>query len=400
VIRVIRALLAVVTMCVALVFVSEAGALTLGSTVPAASGSMPGYCPVDETPSTFADDPSVPYIVPAGGGEITGWSTNTTEDTAGAQLTLVVLRKYINNIAPPAATVVGVDPETLPAVLPADGVVSYQLATPIDVTGGDVLGLYSSNAGSSSDPVCYWSGPPAAGALVAWYEPSEPSTPPYTGEGLISDEAFGPAKDGADMNLAANLVLAEDVNVRTSAAATATRSGDVVLVVSTVTNSGPRQDPITFTDSVPKGLAIRLVESGSGTCATHIRQVTCTIRGLAAGQSEPIYILAKPTKTGRFRNAVSVTPQAGDTDPNPANNNASAAFIVRGAPGAPRCLVPKLRGLKRTFAVQALRLLGCRPAVKHEHSAGVARGRDIATKPTDGVYAAEKRIVLDISSGP
>ncbi len=49
--------------------------------------------------------PEHPYTVPAGGGVITQWQTNTTGDAAGATLTLVVLRPGASG----TATVVGTD---------------------------------------------------------------------------------------------------------------------------------------------------------------------------------------------------------------------------------------------------------------------------------------------------
>ncbi len=99
-----------------LVLSSAASALTLGTTT-FPSGATASSCGAGLFYTQSATDSSYHYSVPAGGGEITAWSTNTTGDTAGTLVTLLVLRPSGTSY-----TVVGSDNETLPNPLPASNV--------------------------------------------------------------------------------------------------------------------------------------------------------------------------------------------------------------------------------------------------------------------------------------
>src|SRR5581483_953174 len=84
-------------------------AVTLGSSAMPAS-STPSPCGPGVVIGQATSDASTPYAVPAGGGTVTGWSTNTTGSVAGASVTFLVLRPAGSG----TYTVVGVDTETLP----------------------------------------------------------------------------------------------------------------------------------------------------------------------------------------------------------------------------------------------------------------------------------------------
>lgn len=127
---------------------TAAADITLGTTAQPA-GSSPGNCAAGYMIGQETSDPSTPDTVPPPGGQITGWQTNTTGDTAGSGLTLVVLRPNEG-----AYTVVGVDPEVLPTPLPTDGIATFTLPTPLQVQSGDVLSLYSFNGVGN----CAWGG--------------------------------------------------------------------------------------------------------------------------------------------------------------------------------------------------------------------------------------------------
>src|SRR5436305_4515352 len=117
--------------------------VTLGNVTPP-TGSDPGTCfqgpGGNDAFAQLTDDPSAPYTVPAGGGAIGSWETNTAGDAPGTPLTLVILRPTSGG----SFTVVGVDNETLPSPLPANNIATFTLSTPIVVQAGDKLALYSS----------------------------------------------------------------------------------------------------------------------------------------------------------------------------------------------------------------------------------------------------------------
>jgi hypothetical protein len=386
---------AVMSVGLAFVFVGAARADTLGTTTPPPVAE--GYCPKNETLGTWEDGQRLGYAVPPGGGQITQWSTNAMWDLPGQHLTFVVLRINTIPAAPVVGTVIATDPETLPATMPSNRVVSYELPTPVKVSGGEVLGLYSPDAGTAQGPICFWGDPsgrfiPSDESLVAW----DDNSPPEAGRGYLSDPAFGPVKPSSELNVAATLAVTEDAEVRSVATKSATTLGNVVLLSSTVTDAGPGSDTITFTDAVPKGFAVELVDPGSGTCSTVGQRVTCTISGLVAGQSAPIDIVAKATAGGVFKNTVSVSLPREDTDPNRGNDSASTTLTVR-SPG--KCLVPRLKGLEQPFAVSVLDRLGCRPAVQHADRRAVKRGEVIRTMPGAGTYTAGRKVVVTISTG-
>ena len=390
-----RLLLAVVMSAgLALVLVGAAKADTLGTPAPAQGEFSPGYCPTNDTVSTWPRPFNNPqYVVPPGGGRITLWSTDTSKDTPGAHLTFVVLTQQAVSRLGAVGHVIVTDPETLPSPLPASGVVSYQLSPPITVAGGEWFALYSSDAGGSSAPVCFWRGAPDNEEVAAWAG----ATPPEPGDDLgISAPFGGPIEENSELDLAATVAVTEDATVQSTATDSATTMGNVVLLSSTVTDDGPGSDTITFTDAVPKGFAVELVDPGSGTCSTVGQRVTCTISGLVAGQSAPIEIVAKATAPGVFKNMVSVSLPPEDTDPNHGNDSASTTLTVR-PPG--KCLVPRLAGMTQSFAVTVLDRLGCRPEVQHADRRAVKRGEVIRTGPRAGTYAAGRRVVVTISTG-
>jgi hypothetical protein len=175
-------------LALALTFTGAAQATTLGTTTqPALSVSEP--CVPTRVIAQATSDSSVPYSVPATG-TITQWQKNTVSDTPGAPVTLVVLRP-----AGAGFTVVGVDARTVPNPLPAGGVATYVLATPIAVQAGDTFGLYAGT------PVrCYWHGgsTPLAATVAVLNAPSAPA-PNQT----LSRAMGGDSPAGYTMRLAA-----------------------------------------------------------------------------------------------------------------------------------------------------------------------------------------------------
>ncbi len=335
---------------------SSASALTLGTTTFPAGVTATG-CPAGAFFTESATDSAYDYMVPAGGGQISSWSTSTTEATAGAPLTLLVLRPNGTEY-----TIVGFDSETLPTPLPASGIATFNLASPITVKGGELLGLY----GSATTVACYFSGPaiPTAEMITA----GAPVGAPSVGANYKSTVSAGSYL----VNVAANLVQSLDAGVSGSATPSPITAGNAAEYAFTVTNGGLATGPITFTDAVPSGLSIISAVAGSGDCSTAGQAVTCMISGLTAGASAPVSIIVSASNPGSYADAASVS--ASLPDPNPANNSAAATLIVNPvpapaaipAPPAPpvlplaNCTVLQLAGAPLAVAKVVIPALNCK----------------------------------------
>lgn len=356
----------------------------------------------------FASDPT-PFIVP-GPGEITQWETNQTGNSApgGEQVGFVVLRKAAGGY-----DVVGSDLETLPATLPQNGIVTFRMANPIEVSAGDLLGLWS--PATTGQPLCYFGGQSLIADTVVALGPLSGSPVP----GQIIPLVTPDPEAGLLLDLAATFIPITDAGVATTAGPANAIAGEPALLSSTVTGGEAGNVPVTFTDAVPAGLTIDSAVAGSGLCSTAGQLVTCTISGLAPGQSAPVQIVVTPTAAGSYRNAVSISVTPNATDPNPANDAASATLPVmpapvaasaqstpsapsgQSAPPAARCVVPSLKRIPASFARRVLGLLDCQVGVVRQvHSKTVAKGQVIRSTPGPGTYAAGRRVALQISSGP
>jgi hypothetical protein len=386
-----------------LALIGAAGAaadVQLGSAVPPA-GSTTTSCINGLVIVQLTSDPGIPYTPPPGDRQLTRWEMSTSGDVAGAAVTLVVLRPAEEG----SYDVLATDTEALPDPLPADEVASFRPVSPIPVSGGDVLGLYSTGGVN-----CFFGGgaTPTAASIAALGA----AVAPAPGQSLES--ILPPSSGGATLNLAATLHGDQDLGVTTASSPAGPTVGALALLRSTITNRGPEATPFTFTDTVPSGLRIESVFAGANSCTTAGQTVTCTIEGLAVGQSAPVSVLVTPTAPGSYVNAVSVTPQAGTADPTPADDSASARLDVASPattntnpkttpPGTNTrdCKVPNLRRFKVGPARRLLGPLGCKPGkVRHVHNRKVAKGTLIRTTPGPGTYAAGRRVGLVVSSGP
>ena len=382
----VRARLSWITVVSAALVLASAGTAsadaTLGSTtIP--SGSTAAGC----GPSVIAEpgsDPSTPYTIPSAGA-ITQWQVNTTGDTAGATISLVILR----SAGATTYSVVGVDTKTLPNPLPAGNIATFATATPITVAAGDILGLYS-----TSGAACYYSGgtTPAANTLIALTSASTPTA----GQTL---SVGGPSGASFELDLSATLSTTSDAGVTATAAPSAPAVGSLANLTATVSNAGPNTGAITFTDGVPAGLTIDSAVAGSGTCVVAGQTVTCTITALAPGQTSNVSVVVTPTAVGSYTNTVSVALVSG-TDPNAANNTASASLTVGAMLLTPKCVIPTLRGLTASFAKTLLGLLGCTVGnVTHAASKTVPKGLVIASDPGASTVAAGQAVAITVSSG-
>ena len=361
-------------------FSSTAGAATLGITAPP-SGASTSECG-GEVIGQYTADPSTPYFVPAGGGDITQWQTYTAGDTAGSSLTFAVVSPGSGG----AYTVVGADTVTLPNPLPTDNIASFTLSSPIQVATGDTLALYS-----TSD-VCYFDGgsTPSGDALFA---ATGATSPPSTGESLT---LLGASPGAFTLDVAATLVQSQDASVQSSMFPSTTDVAGGALLRSVVTNGGPGTGPITFVDQVPSGLRIQSASAGLGTCAVSSQTVTCTITGLPVGQSTSVDVVVTTPKAGTYANHVTVSVASGLTDPNSANNTASASLLVTSLPK--ECIVPGLRKIPSGTARTLLKELGCRVRFVREHSS-IGKGLVIGERGGARTYPYHQKVTLLVSSG-
>jgi PASTA domain len=152
--------------------------VTLGTT-SRPSGSTANSCGGSSQDAQISSISPTSYTVPAGGGQITAWSTNTSAyspDWWGYNLQLEVLRPQ--GIGFPA--VVATDQEVLPNPLPPDDVQTWQLSNPIKVQAGDVIGV----ASWSGQLTCFWTGGSTPSADVVGNFSSGPK-PPFTGNPIV-----------------------------------------------------------------------------------------------------------------------------------------------------------------------------------------------------------------------
>ena len=381
-----RARLSWITILSAAVVLASAGtasaSTTLGSTtIPA--GATAGTCGTDVI-AAIDSDPSTPYTVPSAG-TITQWQVNTTGDTPGSQISLAVLRATTAD----NYSVIGVNVGTLPNPLPAGGIATFAIATPIVVASGDILAVYSA-AGAT----CYSSGGsiPTDDALIGL----TPTSAPTVGETLT---VVGPGAPAYALAVSATFITTVDAGVTASSAPSAPAVASLATLSATVSNAGPDTAPITFTDAVPAGLTIDSALAALGTCTIASQTVTCTITGLAPGQTSNVSIVVTPTAVGSYTNTVSVT-AVSSTDPNAANNSASSSLTVGLMLLTPKCVIPKLRGLTPSLAKTLLKLLGCTVGhVTHAASKTVPKGLLIGSKPGASTVAAGQAVAITVSSG-
>jgi hypothetical protein len=163
---------------------------TLGSTaIP--GGSATNGCEGAVIAQT-ASDPSTPYTVPTSPvGPLTTWQVNVNGATAGEPVTLVVLR----STGATTYAVVAADTQAIPTSPPGN-IATFTVLSPIAVSGGEILGLYS----PGETFVCYFHGgsTPAADELISLH----PGGTPFAGQSLDLEDSSGP---NYTLNLAATL---------------------------------------------------------------------------------------------------------------------------------------------------------------------------------------------------
>lgn len=378
------------TVAVLLASSGVAGAAIIGSTTQP-NGSISVGCVANDVLAQIFSDPSTPFTVPAPGGTLTQWATNTVADQAGAPITLVVLRRP--SFEASTLTVVATDTETIPSPLPANRLASFTLASPIAVEGGDYLGLYSSLSGDDN-PVCAWGDIEVAdNDIIAALADGAPPAP---GQSLSVNPSE--ISQNAVLDLSATVAQTEDLGVMSFAGPSNATAQLPALLSSMVSEVGPGGAPATFVDHVPAGLTIDAVAAGLGACTTSDQTVTCTINGLTSDQSVPVDVLVTPTAGGNYTNTVSISSPF--PDPNPANNHASATLTAGTAAAAQMCVVPRLEDTSSKVAGTVLKDLGCKVATSRAHSRSVHKGNVIKTTPGPSTQPFGTTVRVQVSSGP
>lgn len=372
---------------------TSASAVTLGTTtIP--SGSSPAACPGGGSVLVqTATDTTYQYSVPPGGGKIGSWSINTVSAAVGTPLTFLVLRQSGSGYK-----VIAFDGETLPNPLPVSGVATFNLATPIAVTEGELLGVY----GTAGTVACYFSGGtiPAADIISATIPAGAPSV----------GATYSPSTTAPSIlvNVAAELTQSLDAGIAGTATPATITAGGASEYAFTVSSSGVSTASVTFTDGLPSGLTILSAVAGSGTCTTAGQTVSCNIPSLEAGQSVPVSIIVAAPSAGSYNDAATVSAVSGSlADTNPANNTAAATLNVNApalAPVAPaaQCMVVQLAGAPLAVAKVVIGALNCKVGkLTSKASKGVRKGYVISTTPRSGAtLAAGSAVSIVTSSGP
>jgi uncharacterized repeat protein (TIGR01451 family) len=359
--------------------------LTVGNTSEPSSAS-PVPCPPGDLLIAKADS-GYSYTIPSPGGEIRSWSINTHGATAATPVSLVVLRPSGTK----SYTVVGLAPETLANPLPGGLIETFPLASPITVTDGEVLGL-NSTVGTL---VCAWGSSSLSGDTIAVVALGSSTTTPSLGatyeETLEAPELI--------LDVSVGLEQSQDDGVTAAAMPSTITAGGIAEYAFTVSNAGPGDAPIAFSDAVPSGLTILSAVAGSGACTVAGQTVSCTISGLQAGSSAPVLIIVSAASAGSYADAASVSSTV--LDPNLANNSASATLTVNAPAPTTTCKTVKLAGVTLSIAKLVIPALNCKVGqIKHATSKTVHKGLVISTSPGPGrTLTAGTAVSVTISSG-
>jgi uncharacterized repeat protein (TIGR01451 family) len=120
---------------------------------------------------------------------------------------------------------------------------------------------------------------------------------------------------------------AADLSVTKSGAPNPVVLGSNLTYTITAGNGGPdTATSVTMFDPLPASVSFISATSTQGNCTQSSGAVSCAIGTLASGANATITIVVTPNQTGTLRNTATVT--ANESDPNPADNTATASTTV------------------------------------------------------------------------
>jgi uncharacterized repeat protein (TIGR01451 family) len=138
-----------------------------------------------------------------------------------------------------------------------------------------------------------------------------------------------PANNSASATITVTAAPTADLAIAKTGPATAFVSIPVTYTV-VATNHGPNTATgATVTDTLPAALTFSSASSSQGTCVNG-GALSCSVGTLAGGASATITVVVTPNQTGTATNTATVS--ANESDPNLANNSASATTTILPAP--------------------------------------------------------------------
>jgi uncharacterized repeat protein (TIGR01451 family) len=206
------------------------------------------------------------------------------------------------------------------------GTVSFFLCAPATVTanggdcsaGGTQVGPAKSLDASGSAASNATAATTAAGTYCWRAE--------YSGGGAYRGSADngGPGTNECFTVLAAN---SADLSITKTGPIASVPAGGGFNYILTVLNSGPGQATnVTATDALPSAVTFVSASATQGSCSNKKGTLTCKVGTLASGATATITIGVKAGAAGQVSNTATVA--AGQTDPDPSNNSATATTMV------------------------------------------------------------------------
>jgi hypothetical protein len=383
--RIFHATFALALAVGALAAASAAADVTLGQVYQGVSS--PGNCPITGDGFVLeSTDTLNPYTVPAGGGEITQWSTSW--GTSGNIVTLVVMRRV--GLGDEA---VAWDSETFPSATTSH-VATFTLATPIPVLGGDSVGLYALQNGSV--PCEFATG---VGSSLQFIPAALGQGTPFADGSLITPE------NDELPNVEAVVTQSADLALSAPASLAAVNVGAVVDFSVSATTSGA-SEAATVTDTLSSGLTPLAAYVGTTACTVAGQIVTCPV----ASEPATISVVAEAASAGSASNSATIAGSL--TDPGAANNAAATSVTISAAaaagsagsasaPATGTCKLAPLGGIRLALAQTIVVDLGCATgAVKKHSSKTVPKGEVIATTPAGPAsLRAGTAVSFTVSSG-
>jgi uncharacterized repeat protein (TIGR01451 family) len=173
-------------------------------------------------------------------------------------------------------------------------------------------------------------------AASAWSEWNV--APLLTGNGTYSfllstsstDEIDFASRENTNSSLRPQLLITyaggSDLSLTKTGAPNPVVVGGRLTYTLTVSNAGPWGTPVDLTDTLPKSVRFRSVDSSQGSCAFRAKgSVECSLGTLGSGASATVTIVVRPTRRGTITNTAEVS---GQTDNNTQDNRASAQTTV------------------------------------------------------------------------